>query len=180
MAISTLSFPLISEMKVPTSEIIKMRNKSHNQWNNTNIELSDCCSHGDRFVIEIFLFLQQSLSLLCTSRQKNFSRSVYSPPDARRLQKKLYRLEDYFSGGWSFPHSSLWGCWLSAAGCLDCILVSWSALSGQAAHTHRPHLALGVYTKSFLSINTGPNSVPRWKVEGHLAGSSHVALTSVR
>lgn len=55
---------------------------------NSKTELSGCCSHGDRCVTEIFLTLQKLLALLRTSRQKNFSSSVYSHPDARRVQKK--------------------------------------------------------------------------------------------
>lgn len=152
-------------MKVLASEIIFL--KVTKAWqSNRNAGLSGCCSRGVRSVGETFLLLQNPLASLRSLRQKKFSSSIYSHPDARRRQRKLVPcLEDYFSARWSFPHSSLWGCWLSAAGCLDYILVSWSVLSGQAAHTqvsfssgcvhkrlsvhkHRPKLSPGGRSKA--------------------------------
>lgn len=77
-------------------------------------------------------------------------------------------LEDYFLGSWSFPHSSLWGCWLSAAGSLDYILVWWSALSGQAAHT-QASFSSGCVHKRFSVYKHRPKFCP--KVEGRRPSS---------
>lgn len=83
------------------------------------------------------------------------------------------------SQGVDLSHIALFedaGCQRQAAWIIfQCLDLLWAG----RRPAHRPHLALGVYTKGFLYRYTGPNSVPRWKVEGHLTGCSHVALTRV-
>lgn len=130
-------------MKVLTSEIIKMRKKSHNQWNITQILSYQAAAHMATDLWQrSFCFCRNNAVagiVVHFKAEKLQSLSLFSSwckKTVKKKKKKLYPSSwELFFGGLIFPHSSPWGCWLSAAGCLDYILVLWSALSGQAAHT---------------------------------------------
>lgn len=112
-------------------------------------------------------------------KNPTYHSSVYSCCDARTLKKDmpLALRTLYVPGRWSFPHSSLWGFWLSTAGCWDYILASWSAESGQTARTQTSFSTGCVHKRVSVHKHRLRFCPYRWKVEGHLMVRFHVVLT---